>query len=67
MQEKLREPFPAAIVAFAVTIAFLVIRSKLKNEPPQPNHVFVKPALFVAIVVYGIVYVGQTQSEPLAH
>jgi hypothetical protein len=66
MQQFLREPFPAAVVGFAATVGFLVVRTRMNGEETQPNHYYIKPAVLVALLVYMIVYYGQTAGEPLA-
>jgi formate hydrogenlyase subunit 4 len=59
----LREPLPAAFVSAVITYTYLKLKSAMNNEP---NHKFIKPAFLVAVLVYFIIYIGQTNTEPLS-
>lgn len=62
MRHLLREPFPASLFAFLVCYAYLKFKSQLNREP---NHKFIKPSFLVAVLIYFIVYLGNTNTEPL--
>ena len=65
MHQYLRQPIPAAGIAFMATYAYLKFRTKMSGEPTKPNHYYIKPSFLVAILVYVIIYMGQTQTEPI--
>jgi hypothetical protein len=65
MKQYLRQPFPAACVAFLAVYLYLTLRVKINGEPQKPNHYYFKPSFLVAVLVYFIVYMGQTDTEPI--
>ena len=65
MRDFLRQPVPAAAAAWCATWVYMTIKDKMNGIKGQ-NSRYVKPATLVAILVYFIVYLGQTGSEPLA-
>jgi uncharacterized membrane protein len=65
MDQYFREPFSAAIIAAAVAVAYVYIRSKMNNEEKLKNSDYFKPAFLVGILVYFIVSQGQGDSGPV--
>lgn len=65
MYQYLRQPWSAALFAAAVTAFYRYITVNMNGKKELPNHVYLKPAALVAILVYFIVHFGQTYSEPL--
>lgn len=65
MYQYLRQPWSAALFAAAVTAFYRYITVNMNGKKELPNHVYLKPAALVAILVYSIVHFGQTYSEPL--
>jgi hypothetical protein len=61
----LRQPIPAALFAAGVTIVYIQLTNRMSNKGKLPNHVFIKPAFLIGILVYFIVQMGQAQSEPI--
>jgi hypothetical protein len=55
MDQYLREPSGAAVIAGAVTMAYVYGRAKMNNEGPIKNSEMMKPAFLVALLVYFIV------------
>ena len=55
MDQYLRDPTGAAVVAGAVTMAYVYGRAKMNNEGPIKNSELMKPAFLVALLVYFIV------------
>lgn len=55
MDQYLREPTSAAVIAGAVTMAYVYGRAKMNNEGPVKNSEMMKPAFLVALLVYFIV------------
>jgi hypothetical protein len=55
----LRNPLFASIFAALVTILYLYFKSYINGEEYQTSR-YMKPATLVAILVYGIVYYGNT-------
>jgi uncharacterized protein (UPF0333 family) len=53
-----RHPMVAALLAAIITALYLYIKDKLNNEENK-NSSFFKPAALNAVLVYGIVYLGQ--------
>ena len=64
MDQYLREPASAAVIAAAVTVAYVYIKSRMNNEGPIKNSEYFKPAFLVALLVYFIVSQGQGSHEP---
>lgn len=65
MDQYLREPTGAAVIAGAVTMAYIYGRAKMNNEGPIKNSEMMKPAFLVAILVYFIVSRGSETSETM--
>ena len=65
MDQYLREPTGAAVIAGAVTMAYVYGRAKMNNEGPIKNSEMMKPAFLVAILVYFIVSRGSESSETM--
>ena len=65
MDQYLREPAGAAVIAGAVTMAYVYGRAKMNNEGPIKNSEMVKPAFLVALLVYFIVSRGSETSETM--
>lgn len=65
MDHYFREPFSAAAIAGAVTIAYVIIRARMNGEGKVKNSEFMKPAFLVALLVYFIVAQGQAAHEPI--
>ena len=59
-----REPFMAALIAAAVTMAYVFVKSKISNQATVKNSEYFRPATLVAILVFFIVKQGQTDSSP---
>lgn len=55
----------SAVIAAAVVIAYVYIRSKMNNEEKLKNSDYFKPAFLVSILVYFIVSQGQGDSGPV--
>lgn len=64
MKHLLREPIPAALFAAAATVAYIHIRAKMNGQPLE-NHMYVKPALLVGLLVYIIIHYGNSHDEPI--
>ena len=63
----MREPLNAALFAAAVTAATIYFTLPQKSEKqPVKNSTFTKPALFVGLLVYFIVYSGNTRYETIS-
>ena len=65
MEHYLREPLPAAAIAGAVTIAYVIVRARMNGEGKVKNSEFMKPAFLVALLVYFVVSQGQASHEPI--
>jgi hypothetical protein len=66
MDQYLREPFGAAVIAAGVTIAYIYGKAKMNNEGKVKNSDFFKPAFLVALLVYFIVSQGQGSHETIS-
>ena len=65
MDQYFREPFSAAIIAAAIVVGYVYIRSKMNNEEKLKNSDYFKPSFLVGILVYFIVQQGQGESGPV--
>jgi len=65
MDQYFREPFSAAVIAAAIVIGYVYIKSKMNNEEKLKNSDYFKPAFLVALLVYFIVHQGQGDSGPI--
>jgi hypothetical protein len=63
MEQYLREPFSAAVIAAAVTMAYVYGKAKMNNGGKLKNSDMVKPAFLVGLLVYFIVSQGQGYSQ----
>jgi uncharacterized membrane protein YphA (DoxX/SURF4 family) len=59
MEQYFQEPTSAAVIAAAVTIGYVFIRSKMNGEQKIKNSEYFKPAFLVGLLVYFIVSQGQ--------
>ena len=59
MEQYLQEPTSAAVIAAAVTVGCVFIRSKMNGEQKIKNSEYFKPAFLVGLLVYFIVSQGQ--------
>lgn len=60
-----REPFSAAVIAAAMAVAYVFIKSRMNNEEKLKNSDYFKPAFLVGLLVYFIVSQGQGDSGPV--
>mgnify|MGYP003347304725 CR=1 FL=1 len=67
MDQYAREPFSAAVMAAAATIAYLYAKARMNNEGPVKNSEVMKPAFLVALLVYFIVSQGKGSHEAMSH
>jgi len=65
MDQYFREPMSAGVIAVAVVIAYVYLKSKLNNEEKLKNSDYFKPAFLVGLLVYFIVSQGQGDSGPV--
>lgn len=63
MEQHLREPFSAAVIAAGVTMAYVYARAKMNGETKIKNSELVKPAFLVGLLVYFIVSQGQGYTQ----
>jgi uncharacterized membrane protein (DUF4010 family) len=60
----LRDPIPAALFAFVAVVAIMMIRDQVMTGKRGKNSRYIKPAFFIGILVYAIVYYGNVGTEP---
>ena len=65
MDQYFREPMSAGVIAVALVVAYVYLKSKLNNEEKLKNSDYFKPAFLVGILVYFIVSQGQGDSGPV--
>lgn len=65
MYEYLRIPWSAALIAAGITMAYIHFKNKLNGKKELSNHEYVKPAFLVGVLVYFIIHLGNTESEPI--
>jgi hypothetical protein len=65
MDQYLREPAGAAVIAGGATMAYVYGRAKMNNEGPVKNSEMMKPAFLVALLVYFIVSRGSETHETM--
>jgi uncharacterized membrane protein len=65
MDQYFREPMSAAVIAAALAVVYVYLKSKLNNEEKLKNSDFFKPAFLVGVLVYFIVSQGQGDSGPV--
>jgi len=66
MDQYLRQPITAALIAGAITTAYLVAKNKMNGKTNAPNSEYAKPAVLVAILVYFIVSQGSGHRESVS-
>lgn len=66
MESYFREPWSAAIIAAAATIAYVHIKASLNKEKELPNSAYFKPAFLVGLLVYLIVHQGGASQETIS-
>lgn len=59
MEQYLREPGSAAVIAAGITIAYIYLKAKMNGGEKLKNSEFAKPAFLVGLLVYFIVSQGQ--------
>jgi uncharacterized membrane protein YphA (DoxX/SURF4 family) len=59
MEQYFQEPTSAAVIAAAVTMGYVFIRSKMNGDGKIKNSDYFKPAFLVGLLVYFIVSQGQ--------
>jgi uncharacterized membrane protein YphA (DoxX/SURF4 family) len=59
MEQYFQEPTSAAVIAAAVTVGYVFIRSKMNGDGKIKNSDYFKPAFLVGLLVYFIVSQGQ--------
>jgi uncharacterized membrane protein YphA (DoxX/SURF4 family) len=65
MEKYMKNPLSAALFAAFVTMMAVYFTNKDK-EKNLPNSAYTKPALFVGLLVYFIVYSGNGQYETIS-
>ena len=65
MDQYFREPMSAGVIAAAVVVAYVYLKSKMNNEDKLKNSDYFKPAFLVGLLVYFIVSQGQGDSGPV--
>jgi hypothetical protein len=55
----------AAVIAAALAVGYVYLKSKLNNEEKLKNSDFFKPAFLVGVLVYFVVSQGQGDSGPV--
>ena len=66
MDQYLRAPASAAVIAGAITMAYVYGRAKMNNDGPIKNSEMMKPAFLVALLVYFIVSRSTTAPETMS-
>lgn len=66
MDHYFRQPMSAAVIAGAVTIAYIYARNKMNGRSQVPNSEYAKPAFLIALLVYIIVSQGCAQRESVS-
>ena len=66
VEDLIREPAGAAILAGGATAIYIHFKAKLNNEPLPSTSQFVKPAVLVAILVYIITMYGMGRKERIS-
>lgn len=64
MEKFMKNPLSAALFAAIVTMIAVYFTNKEKEK--IPNSAYTKPALFVGVLVYFIVYTGNGQYETIS-
>jgi hypothetical protein len=66
MDKYFREPFSAAVIAAAVTAAYVMGKAKMNGEKKVKNSDMMKPAFLVGLLVYFIVSQGVGQGDAVS-
>ena len=66
IDEYLRDPFGASLVAGALTAGYIHMKAKLNNEGTLTTSAYAKPAALVMILVYFIVSNGIGKRETIS-
>ena len=66
MDHYFRQPLSAAVIASAVTMAYLYGKNKLNGRTQVPNSEYAKPAFLVALLVYFLVSQGSGHRESVS-
>jgi uncharacterized membrane protein YphA (DoxX/SURF4 family) len=69
MEKYMKNPLSAALFAAFVTMLAVYFKhtsSATEKEKQLPNSAYTKPALFVGVLVYFIVYMGNGQYETIS-
>jgi uncharacterized membrane protein YphA (DoxX/SURF4 family) len=64
MDHYFREPFSAAVIAAALVMGYVYVKSKMNKEKTKNSEYF-KNAFLVGLIVYFIVSQGQGSHEPI--
>lgn len=65
MYEYLRKPWSAAIVAACVTMVYIHFKAKMNGYKELQNHEYIKPGFLVGVLVYFIIHLGNSETEPI--
>jgi hypothetical protein len=66
MDHYFRQPWSAALIAAAVTMAYVYARNKMNARANVPNSEYAKPAFLVAALTWIIVSQGCGQRESVS-
>ena len=66
MDQYVRDPASAAVIAAAVTMAYVYFKGKMNGEAKQKNSEYFKPAFLVGLLVYFIVSQGQGSHDAVS-
>jgi len=66
VEDLIREPAGAALLAAAATAIYIHLKAKLNKEPLPTTSQYVKPAVLVAILVYVITMYGMGKRERIS-
>jgi ABC-type tungstate transport system substrate-binding protein len=67
MDKYFREPMSAAVIAAAITAAYVLGKSKMNGEKKVKNSDMMKPAFLVGLLVYFIVSQGIGQGDAMTN
>jgi ABC-type tungstate transport system substrate-binding protein len=67
MDKYVREPMSAAVIAAAITAAYVLGKSKMNGEKKVKNSDMMKPAFLVGLLVYFIVSQGIGQGDAMTN
>lgn len=66
MDHYFRQPWSAALISAAATVAYIYGRNKMNGKANVPNSEFTKPAFLVAVLVYLVVSQGCAHRESVS-